>query len=85
VQCTPIGMSAHPGLPIAADALRPDLWASEIIYFPLETQFLRTAKAKGCRVVDGSGMAVGQAVRAFELFTGVTPDAEAMRRDLFDV
>ncbi len=85
VQCTPIGMSAHPGLPIAADALRPALWASEIIYFPLETEFLRTAKARGCRVVDGSGMAVGQAVRAFELFTGVTPDAEAMRRDLFDV
>lgn len=85
VQCTPIGMSAHPGLPIAAEALRPDLWASEIIYFPLETEFLRTAKARGCRVVDGSGMAVGQAVRAFELFTGVTPDAEAMRRDLFDV
>jgi shikimate dehydrogenase len=85
VQCTPIGMSAHPGLPIAAEALGPDLWASEIIYFPLETEFLRTAKAKGCRVVDGSGMAVGQAVRAFELFTGVTPDSEAMRRDLFDV
>ncbi len=85
VQCTPIGMSAHPGLPISADALRPDLWASEIIYFPLETEFLRTAKARGCRVVDGSGMAVGQAVRAFELFTGVTPDSEAMRRDLFDV
>lgn len=85
VQCTPIGMSAHPGLPIAAAALRPDLWVSEIIYFPLETAFLREAKARGCRVVNGSGMAVGQAVRAFELFTGVTPDAEAMRRDLFDV
>ena len=85
VQCTPIGMSAHPGMPIAAEALRPDLWASEIIYFPLETEFLSAAKARGCRVVDGSGMAVGQAVRAFELFTGVTPDSEAMRRDLFDV
>jgi shikimate dehydrogenase len=85
VQCTPVGMAAHPGLPIAADALRPGLWASEIVYFPLETEFLRAAKARGCRVVDGSGMAVGQAVRAFELFTGVIPDAEAMRRDLFDV
>jgi shikimate dehydrogenase len=85
VQCTPIGMSAHPGLPIAAEALRPGLWASEIIYFPLETEFLRTAKARGCRVVDGSGMAVGQAVRAFELFTGAAPDAEAMLRDLFDI
>lgn len=85
VQCTPIGMAAHPGLPIAAEAISPDHWVSEIIYFPLETAFLRVAKAKGCRAVDGSGMAVGQAVRAFELFTGVTPDSEAMRRDLFDV
>lgn len=85
VQCTPIGMAAHPGLPIAAEALRADLWVSEIIYFPIKTEFLRQAKARGCRVVDGSDMAVGQAVRAFELFTGVTPDADAMRRDLFDI
>lgn len=85
VQCTPIGMNAHPGLPIAADAISPGHWVSEIIYFPLETEFLRVAKAKGCRAVDGSGMAVGQAVRAFELFTGVKPDSEAMRRDLFDI
>ena len=84
VQCTPIGMAAHPGLPIAAEAISPEHWASEIIYFPLETEFLRIAKTKGCRTVNGSGMAVGQAVRAFELFTGVTPDAEAMQRDLFD-
>lgn len=85
VQCTPIGMAAHPGLPIAAEAISPAHWVSEIIYFPLETEFLRVAKAKGCRAADGSGMAVGQAVRAFELFTGVTPDSDAMRRDLFDV
>ena len=83
VQTTPIGMAAHPGMPIPPEALRPDHWAAEIIYFPLETEFLRHAKALGCRTVDGSGMAVGQAVRAFELFTGVKPDAEAMRRTLF--
>jgi shikimate dehydrogenase len=83
VQTTPVGMDAHPGLPIAAEALRPQLWVSEIIYFPLETQFLRRARAAGCASVDGSGMAVGQAVRSFELFTGIRPDAEAMRRDLF--
>lgn len=85
VQCTPVGMAAHPGLPIAAEAISPQHWVSEIIYFPLETEFLRVARAKGCHAVDGSGMAVGQAVRAFALFTGAVPDAEAMRRDLFDV
>ena len=83
VQATPIGMASHPGLPIPAEAIRSDHWAAEIIYFPLETEFLRVARAKGCRTVDGSGMAVFQAVKAFELFTGVRPDSEAMKRDLF--
>ena len=83
VQATPIGMAAHPGLPIAESAIRPDHWVAEIIYFPLETEFLRVARAKGCRSVDGSGMAVGQAVRAFELFTGRTADGEVMRKVLF--
>jgi shikimate dehydrogenase len=85
VQATPIGMKAHPGLPITADALRPELWVSEVIYFPLETELLRAAREKGCRTVDGSGMAVFQAVRAFELFTGRAPDAGAMRADLFNL
>ena len=83
VQTTPIGMDAHPGLPLPAEAIRPSHWVAECIYFPLETEFLRVSRAKGCATVDGTGMAVGQAVRAFELFTGITPDGEAMRRDLF--
>jgi shikimate dehydrogenase len=48
------------------------------VYFPLETQLVRTARDLGCRVVPGGGMAVGQAVDAFELFTGVRPDADRM-------
>jgi len=48
---------------------------AEIVYFPLETELLRVARAKGCRTVDGGGMAVFQAVGAFRLFTGIEPDA----------
>ena len=44
------------------------------------TALLRLAREKGCRTVDGGGMAVFQAVEAFRLFSGVTPDAERMRR-----
>jgi shikimate dehydrogenase len=39
---------------------------------------LKAARALGCRTVDGGGMAVFQAVRAFSLFTGIEPDAERM-------
>ena len=80
VNCTPVGMAQHPGLPLPAALLRPDLWVAEIVYFPLETALLRTARSLGCRTLDGGGMAVFQAVGAFRLFTGIEPDAERMRR-----
>lgn len=78
--CTPTGMAKLPGLPLPAEYLHSGLWVAEIVYFPLETELLRTARALGCRTLDGGGMAVFQAVEAFRLFTGITPDAERMRR-----
>jgi shikimate dehydrogenase len=78
VHATPTGMDKLPGLPLPAALLRPTLWVSEIVYFPLDTALLQAARAAGCRVSDGGGMAVGQAVHAFELFTGLTPDRARM-------
>jgi shikimate dehydrogenase len=75
VHATPMGMDKMPGLPLDASLLRRDLWVSEVVYFPLETALLKAARAAGCRVADGGGMAVGQAIGAFRLFTGREPDA----------
>ncbi|MDT7838383.1 shikimate dehydrogenase [Aquabacterium sp. OR-4] len=80
IHATPTGMDKLPGLPLPAALLQPGLWVSEVVYFPLDTALLKAARAAGCRVVDGGTMAVGQAVGAFELFTGLTPDAERMER-----
>jgi quinate/shikimate dehydrogenase (NAD+) len=80
VNTTPVGMAKFPGSPVPAELLRPELWISEIIYFPIETELLKRARALGCRTLDGGGMAVFQAVRAFELFTGIKPDADRIRR-----
>lgn len=80
VNATPVGMTAHPGLPLAKELLRPEIWVADIVYFPLETELLRAARGLGCRTLDGSGMAVFQAVRAFELFTGRAADSERMLR-----
>ncbi len=78
VHATPTGMDKLPGLPLPASALRSSLWVSEIVYFPLETELLRTARALGCRVSDGGGMVVGQAADAFRHFTGRTADLARM-------
>lgn len=80
VHCTPTGMAAHPGLPLPAALLRREMWVADIVYFPLETALLQTARALGCRTLDGGSMAVFQAVEAFRLITGVTPDPERMLR-----
>lgn len=79
VHATPTGMAKLPGLPLDAVLLRPDLWVAEVVYFPLETALLKAARAAGCPVSDGGGMAVGQALGAFELFTGRAADAGRMR------
>jgi shikimate dehydrogenase len=78
IHATPTGMAQHPGLPLPPTLLRPEHWVAEVVYFPLETELLRTAKDIGCRALDGSGMAVFQAAEAFRLFTGLQPDAERM-------
>ena len=79
VHATPTGMDKLPGLPLPAALLRPDLWVSEIVYFPLHTALLQTAGALGCKLANGAGMAVGQAVDAFRLFTGCEPDSTRMQ------
>ncbi|WP_223461013.1 MULTISPECIES: shikimate dehydrogenase [unclassified Pseudomonas] len=78
VNTTPMGMKKLPGMPVSVALLRAELWVAEIVYFPLETELLRNARAIGCRTLDGGNMAVFQAVKAFELFSGVVPDAQRM-------
>jgi shikimate dehydrogenase len=80
VNATPIGMLGHPGTAVPATLVRSDLWVSDVVYFPLETELIRLARGRGCRVVPGGGMAVQQAVGAFEYFTGRVPDSERMLR-----
>lgn len=79
VNTTPVGMTKLPGTPLPPELLHAGLWVAEIIYFPLETELLRHARALGCRTLDGGTMAVFQAVKAFELFSGQIADAGRMQ------
>jgi shikimate dehydrogenase len=78
INATPLGMAKYPGQAVPAAMLRPGHWVADIVYFPLETALLASARTKGCRILNGGGMAVFQAVEAFRLFTGATPDPDRM-------
>ena len=47
----------------------------------MTTELLHEARARGCTVLSGAGMAVHQAADAFELITGRPADRDAMIRD----
>lgn len=85
VNATPIGMHHHPGLPLDEALVGSHLWVADVVYRPLETELTRLASDRGCRVLDGGNMAVGQALDTFELVTGVTPDPVRMRAHFLDL
>ena len=76
VHATPTGMAHHPGLPLDPALLRPSLWVADVVYRPVRTELLRAASARGCRTLNGGGMAVFQASDAFGLITGLEPGPE---------
>jgi shikimate dehydrogenase len=80
IHATPTGMRKHPGIPVPVENLRPPLWVSEIVYVPLLTELVVTARKHGCRTLDGGGMAVFQGAMAFKLFFEVEPDIPRMLR-----
>ena len=80
INATPIGMAKLPGVPFDPALLSRTQWVADCVYRPFDTGLLQAARARGCATLDGGGMAVGQAVDAFRLFTGIEPDAGRMAR-----
>ena len=80
VNATQVGMHGFPGNPVPVAALSATHWCADVIYTPIETAFIQAAAAKGCRVMNGGGMCVHQAVEAIRLFTGIEPDLARLHR-----
>lgn len=80
VNCTPVGM--HPNVdeaPCHFSILKPGTLVFDTIYTPETTLLVREARARGADTITGVDMFVRQAAKQIELFTGMTPDADAMR------
>ena len=50
VNATQVGMRGFPGNPVPVSMLHSSLWAADVIYTPVETEFIKAAAAKGARV-----------------------------------
>jgi shikimate 5-dehydrogenase len=79
INATPLGSGELVGdTPVGRDQLAGAGLVYDLIYSPIETEFLRQARAAGCDTLGGLPMLVAQARRQFELWTGKTPSAELM-------
>jgi shikimate dehydrogenase len=65
-----LGRPEETALPTGC-VLHPGMTVLDMVYQPLQTQLLRTARAAGARGVDGLWMLVHQAVEQLRLWTGV--------------
>lgn len=82
VNTTSLGMEGKADLTLNLDGLRPETLVTDIVYTPLETTLLKTAKAAGCKTVDGLGMLIYQAVPGFERWFGQRPIVDDSIRHL---
>ena len=81
VNASSLGMVGKPEMRIPLDGLSQDAVVTDLVYTPLETQFLSYAKTKGCTTVDGLGMLLHQAVPGFERWFGYRPEIDAGLRE----
>lgn len=73
VNTTSLGMTGKPEMRVPLDGLRRGAIVNDLVYTPLRTRLLQTAEERGCRVVDGLGMLLHQAVPGFERWFGKRP------------
>jgi len=82
VNTTTIGMNGVGCLDIDFHTFDPTCVVCDIVYVPLETQFIVRALGRGLRTVDGLGMLLHQAVPGFEKCFGVRPEVTRELRDI---
>ena len=85
VQTTSVGMNfAESGIPLDPTGISEGTIVADIIYNPLETEFLRRAREAGGKTLNGVGMFVHQGALAFELWTGIYPDTKKMIQSIIN-
>lgn len=82
INATSLGMNPKDPLPIPQDLLHPSLVVYDLIYNPPITGLLKAARKVGAKGINGVGMLLYQGALSFEIWTGVRPPIDLMKRVL---
>jgi len=83
VNCTPLGMHPYEDkTPIDPSVFRKDCVLVDLIYNPARTEFLKLGAKQAMTTINGLGMLIHQALKAYEIWTGKTESSEFVRQAL---
>jgi len=82
IQATPVGMKPEDTPLLTREAFSKDQMLFDLIYMYPKTGIMSEAAAAGAKTANGLGMLLHQGARSFKIWTGVTPDTNAMRTAL---
>ncbi len=80
INATPLGLHVDDPLPLNPEHIKSEMVIYDLVY--KNTNFLQEAEKRGAKTLDGSGMLLWQGVLAFELWTGIKPPVDVMRKVL---
>jgi shikimate dehydrogenase len=81
VNTTALGMIGKPEFNVSLAELNPAALVNDLVYTPIQTEFLTAAAERGCKTVDGLGMLLHQAAPGFERWFGQRPEVDEETRD----
>lgn len=83
IQATTVGLfDPDSSIDVEFEPRENVLWASDVVFNPTDTKFLKKARAFGAKTIDGLGMLVAQGAIAVEKWSGKEADEGVMREAL---
>jgi shikimate dehydrogenase len=80
INTTPLGMAGEASAAPDLSPLPETALVNDLVYVPLETPLLRTARLRGLKTVGGIGMLLHQAVPGFGRWFGIRPQVTSELR-----
>jgi shikimate dehydrogenase len=84
INATSVGLQSNESI-LSSENIAKNSIVYDLVYRPIMTKLIENAREKGAVVIYGYEMLLEQGARAFEIWTGLKPPMQAMKKALFGI